>query len=330
MARQRKEFRDKMLGELQAEQLQQYQQDMRDRLYDADEEYEPDQGDRGQRQTRRPTRRKRRRDIVATPAEEQELSANTESEEEHGPAPRDSSESDDNDDTAVNNGAVANTGGTLLSQLGPEAVCTASPFMRLPGFVWRLGLNYDPMHSMDGVIKHTVLGTLQGLRWKEGAVKREAQLQRWETAPVQPGSATSKRIKDAFHAALDNIRSSIPSAPDIYRLKDLLDSSTKIKAHTRFMLAGPYGLYALKCVHKYLPDLVYLTLNRILQVFGLLWCKELDEGSLDMLQALTTEAICMVEAYLPKTERDVKLHEIFHIPEQIRNWGECTSHDVLE
>lgn len=189
--------------------------------------------------------------------------------------------------------------------------------------MWRTGFRYDPMHVMDGIIKHAVLATLQNGRYTPKVRAREQQLRRYSSPPVPVENV--KQVKDVFHSALTDIRTSIPSAPGVYRLKEVLDTTTKVKTHTRFDLAGPYGLYALKRVEHLIPAVVYQTLNRVLVVCGLLWSKELDKASLPRLEALTATAVCMVEAFLPKSERDVKLHEFFHLPSNIRDFGEQTA-----
>lgn len=98
---------------------------------------------------------------------------------------------------------------------------------------------------------------------------------------------------------------------------------TTVAFHTR---AGPIGLYALSCVKSSLPPDIYATLQLLLQVCGLLWCKVLHKRSIPRLQALVLRAVCMVELNLPISERDIKLHELFELAQSIEALGKRGHH----
>lgn len=92
--------------------------------------------------------------------------------------------------------------------------------------------------------------------------------------------------------------------------------------HPQLACAGPIGLYALSCVKAELSPEIYVTLQLLLQVCGLLWCKVLAKRAVPSLQALVLKAVCMVELHLPISERDIKLHELLELAHGIEAIGE--------
>jgi len=66
-------------------------------------------------------------------------------------------------------------------------------------------------------------------------------------------------------------------------------------------------------VKSELPAVIYETLQLLLQVCGLLWCKVLPKRAIPTLIALVLKAVCMVELHLPVSERDIKLHGLFEL-----------------
>jgi len=94
-----------------------------------------------------------------------------------------------------------------------------------------------------------------------------------------------------------------------------------VVGHLLYVLVGPIGLYALSCVRSDISPAIYDTLELLLQVCGLLWCKVLPKRALPTLQALVLKAVCMVELNLPITERDIKLHELFELVSSIEALG---------
>lgn len=189
----------------------------------------------------------------------------------------------------------------------------ACQLLRIPEFDWASGVHYDAMHVLPGVVKDVVLGTLTESRVTDAVRSNEQQLGR--PLPVKEGKVHELRI--AFEAALALIPKEISTSTGEYRFTRILDPSKKVKAHTCLAICSPFGLYALKCVQQHLQPTAYLALNCLLQVCGLLWTKEIPVGTLPMMQALVTECICNVEAYLPEVERDIKLHELQHLVEAI-------------
>lgn len=90
------------------------------------------------------------------------------------------------------------------------------------------------------------------------------------------------------------------------------------------LFAGPIGIYALAAVRSAFSrhPSIYATLQRLLQVCGLLWCKVLHREALPRLRALLLQAVCMVECFLPISEMDIKLHELHELISAIENLGE--------
>ncbi len=128
-----------------------------------------------------------------------------------------------------------------------------------------------------------------------------------------------------FKAALDEVADGLGNG-DVRRLRSLLDGGTTAsKNHTNFLLAGPIGLYALKCVEHKLPPTIVLALTRLLQDMHLLWSKEHHAEFIATLKALVLEAVAMVELYLTVWCRDIKLHLLTQLPDCIAWWGKCSS-----
>lgn len=193
----------------------------------------------------------------------------------------------------------------------------ACQLLRIPGFDWSSGVQYDAMHVLSGIVKDVVLGTLTQSRITDAVRENEANLRR--PLPVKPGKAADIRL--AFEAALALIPEQISTSTGEYRFARLLDPSKKVKAQTCLAICSPFGLYALKCVQQHLQPTAYLALNSVLQILGMIWMKEVPIETLPMLEALVNECICNVESYLPEVERDIKLHELQHLVESIREWG---------
>jgi hypothetical protein len=179
------------------------------------------------------------------------------------------------------------------------------------------------MHVIGGVIKDTVLGTLNGSRHDSAAsVAAEMATGRRKATIINPDKR--KAAHAAFSAACELLSTNLPSG--IVQSSRLMDvarhASKKIKTHTSFALAGPLGLYALECAASNLPSTIHHTLARLLQACAMLWCKVVYREGLHVLQALVAEAVNMVEAFLPACELDIKIHELMHLPELVRDWGE--------
>lgn len=104
----------------------------------------------------------------------------------------------------------------------------ACDLLRIPGFSWYMGIQYDAMHVISGIVKDTVLGTLTERRVSADARTNEEQLGR--PLPVLPGKVSSIRIE--FEAALARVRMQLSTSSDEYRFARILDPSKKVKAQT--------------------------------------------------------------------------------------------------
>ena len=190
--------------------------------------------------------------------------------------------------------------------------------LRLPYHRPRTDWVYDAMHTIGGVVADTGLGTLLGSRYSERVKEHEGRLGRLPA--VFHGRLNGDGVKE-LRAALKRV-SCVPGAG---RLLRLVDASKSAKTHSKFLLAGPIGLYVLSCVRRFLPEAIFVTLRLLFQACGLLWAKELHEASLPTLQALVIEAVCMVERHLPISERDIKLHILTQLVRSIKNYGGCNA-----
>ena len=198
-----------------------------------------------------------------------------------------------------------------------------SQMLRLPYYSPKADLMYDAMHTIGGVVSDTGLGTLLGSRYSERVKEHEDRLGRFPD--LFHGKLNGEGVKES-RAALRRA-SCVPGAG---RLLRLVDASKSAKTHSKFLLAGPIGLYMLSCVRHFLPESVLSTLRLLFQAGGLLWSKELHQESLPTLQALVTEAVCMVERHLPICERDIKLHLLTQLVRSIKNYGESSVYCFVE
>lgn len=196
-----------------------------------------------------------------------------------------------------------------------------SQLLRLPYHNPRTDWLIDGMHTIGGVVSDIGLGTLLGSRYTDKVQEYEERLGR------SPGVFGGKLNQDGLwvlRAALKRA-SCVPGAG---RLLRLVDASKSTKTHTKFLLAGPIGLYLLSCLHEFLPPMIFETLRMLFQACGLLWAKELHVESLPTLQALVIEAVCMVERHLPLCERDIKLHLLTQLVHTIEKYGECNTLEI--
>ncbi|KAF5827322.1 hypothetical protein DUNSADRAFT_859 [Dunaliella salina] len=156
----------------------------------------------------------------------------------------------------------------------------------------------------------------------------EANIGRFSIEGPGPGQLSDNLMK-AFFAALRSIGAGLKGDGGTSRLQRVRDVAKKLKSHTKLLLAGPIGLYALACVRAGLPPNIYATLQLLLQVCGLLWCKVLPKCAIRTLQALVLKAVCMVELHLPVSERDIKLHMLFELSHSISLLGPCFTYSMF-
>lgn len=108
------------------------------------------------------------------------------------------------------------------------------------------------------------------------------------------------------------------------RLRRLLDQrfgrSKKVKTHTYFMLAGPIGMQLFNACDDLNKD-VSRACKSVLYVCSLLYEKQHRVQDLSKLEALVVEAITLVEQRLSCTELDIKLHNLIHLVQHIKDQG---------
>ena len=103
------------------------------------------------------------------------------------------------------------------------------------------------------------------------------------------------------------------------RLGRMTTASKKTKTHTFFLLAGPYGAFAI--VSARLPPALEKTYLSILRAAGDLWDKIPRRCDLPSLRADVVRAVCLVEKNLGAIQSDIKLHNMIHLVDAIENMG---------
>ncbi|GLC70376.1 hypothetical protein PLESTF_000966400 [Pleodorina starrii] len=101
----------------------------------------------------------------------------------------------------------------------------------------------------------------------------------------------------------------------------------KAKTHTFFLLAGPFGAYAV--VSASLPRGVCSALLALLNACSDLWDKVQDRRRLNALRERVVEAVCLVELHMSCNELDIKLHNLIHLVDAIRNLGPLFAHAMF-
>lgn len=81
-----------------------------------------------------------------------------------------------------------------------------------------------------------------------------------------------------------------------------------------------FALESVKPAFHSLPGM-YLALQSLLQICGLLWSKVVPQAALPRLKALLVQAVCLIECFLPVSEMDIKLHELSQMADSIENLG---------
>ena len=186
--------------------------------------------------------------------------------------------------------------------------------LELKGFRWK-NLVCDSMHTIGNLMRVTVLMTLLAPRWSTKVASAEKQLNRWGDGP--PGKLNDEE-KGVLFDVFKDMALSLGGKEGMGRLNTLHRPGSSTKTHTLFLLAGPVGLYALaKVLSKVKPKsakgTIILVLMQLVRAMHLLWLKEVPADSLATLKAVVVEAVCAVEAVLPMTERDMKLHQLARV-----------------
>ncbi len=188
----------------------------------------------------------------------------------------------------------------------------ACPIYELPSFLPTLGINYDAMHTIGGDIKDAIVKYLQGLRTRGPII---IAVDRNRGAHV---FGTSSPQLDQFRKALVLIANAMPKAI-AGRLLRLTMPGKKAKTATFFLLAGPFGAFAI--VYAGLRPEIKEAMLSIINVCSELWCKVQYSDRLEALRQRVAEAICRVELVMSCNESDIKLHNLLHLVDAIYNLG---------
>ncbi len=128
------------------------------------------------------------------------------------------------------------------------------------------------------------------------------------------GAAALERFRAALAAISEAVPRSIAG-----RLARLTTAGKKAKTHTFFLLAGPFGLFALACAK--LDARLEDAMMRVLRVCCRLWDKVQKRSQLGALRVEVAEAVCAAERYMSATEMDIKFHNLIHLVDGIENLG---------
>ncbi|EFJ40399.1 jordan transposition protein [Volvox carteri f. nagariensis] len=158
---------------------------------------------------------------------------------------------------------------TATSCADYEVEQLACPLYRLRYFDPVLGIQYDGMHTIGGVIKDTVVKGLQGMRSGE-ASDAIREYDQGNKVATDAGKASSDQLA-AFRNALASAANASPLTQYASRLGRLTGAGKAHKTHTMFLLAGPIGYYAIAAAR--LPATLEGVYLDLLQACGDLWDK---------------------------------------------------------
>eukprot|EP00775_Hariotina_reticulata_P000311 gene312-523_t len=187
---------------------------------------------------------------------------------------------------------------------------------QLPDFNALLHVGYDGMHTIGGVILDTMLKCIQSLRFKAAVRSHEDEIGRFDQQPWQ----ASPDDLSALATALSDIVAATDSCVTGSRFTRLLSPGKKNKSHQSFVLASPLGQHCLAAMQD-LGMEQRAALNQLLHACNCLQRKHFTAAELQELQGEVLLAVCMVEAYLPVNEMDIKLHVLLHLADKIQNSG---------
>lgn len=140
---------------------------------------------------------------------------------------------------------------------------------------------------------------------------------------LHPGRGTvcagAGKVVENFRGALAVIAANVPRAI-AGRLARLTTAGKKAKSHSFFLLAGPFGAYAVKKAG--MPPRLEAAMLSIVNACSRLWDKVQRRSQLGQLRTAVVEAICLVERHMSATELDIKLHNLMHLVDGIEQLGE--------
>ena len=200
------------------------------------------------------------------------------------------------------------------------------------GFKWQVGLCYDGMHTVAGVV-HALLDEMRGTKWVDQVGQCEPVRHGVRRFPGPPASLPRMRLtrggveRDGWMALQDvmkDLESCLPSG-DLKRMCSMLRYKGFGKAHCKMVFASPLGLYTMACIRPWFVSTRRIqqweAVMCVLRAVHLLTSKEHDKRSLSALRALVVEAVCMVELCFPVAHMDIKLHNLLLLVDNLEFWG---------
>ena len=194
-----------------------------------------------------------------------------------------------------------------------------------PCFDSLLNSGYDGMHTIAGVINDTVLGCLKSLRYSDAVEEYEVKENRRFKGGVRPWEATEADFQ-LIEGRLQIVTERTEAKVTGNRFARLFCPSKKNKCHALHVFASPFGKYVL-CGLASIGRWQREAYMRLIDACNVLQKKKWTMAELEEARAQVLYAICLVEAYLPACEMDMKLHALLHLPDRIRYAGPlwCTS-----
>ena len=193
--------------------------------------------------------------------------------------------------------------------------------INLPGFDCSGMVTYDFMHTACGVAKDL---------WKcLRSLRNNASVKRWEQVVnggerYDSGDAPwelNKEDEASMHAAIEGIIAQFPaSLGGGERLRSLLRVGKKTKSHTWSLVAGPIGMYLFMTIKATTYELNEAFIE-VLRVMHLLGRKTISKDELHDLQEAVVTAVANAEFWVPASELDIKLHNLLHFVDKIRDTG---------
>jgi hypothetical protein len=190
----------------------------------------------------------------------------------------------------------------------------------LPWFDTQLHVGYDVMHTVGGVVKDTALRLLTSARVSDGMLAYERTANH-RFLSSKPWEATQQQL-DFMQTLLANVVEASPSRMTGSRFLRLLSRNKKQKSHALMVFASSMGMYVLAALYgsgQCNPQ--QEAIGRLLIVCSALQAKTWTKEKVEEVRSQVLMAICCVEAYLPATELDLKLHALVHLPDKILKTG---------
>ena len=205
-------------------------------------------------------------------------------------------------------------------ELAGLATCGRSPLLE-PGLAFDAlrGNHYDPMHTIAGISKD-VIRLLSGDRFTGPIRKYEDYVNDRDWGGEQPWKLGAAD-KQSLGGAVSCLARAIPAREGGgSRIGHLMNPAKKKRMHTWAKLASPYGTYLLACCTE-MGEQQRHAMQAILRAASFIQDKAVALDALPAMQERVVRAICLMELALPVTECDIKLHNLIHLVDRIRDLG---------